>query len=468
MSNRSSPWIHQLDATRPYESITKDISTDVVIVGAGIAGISTAFFSLKYTSKKVVLVEASKVAHGATGHNAGQIVSYFEHPFARLVDLYGVQKAAKAQENIFYAWDLLEEMYRESGATTPLSRFTGYAGCSSIEQIVEHLANIKAQREAGLDIEGVLVANLSFVIDKIPAAYRELFARIDHKEVGRLLETSDRRYIGVLASRKGCVNSAVFCEQVIKFLQRTYSERFTVYEQSPVERIILAKNEGVVTVGTHRVTAEKIVLCTNGFSNFTIKNTVGDNLNERFHKMVIGKIGYMAAYLENSVKPPVAISYFTPAQSSQKKAYDRAKSLDEQDPYFYLTRRKFEHRTHGLKNLICVGGPESDVPDTPYENITTPFPENTEQEITDFLSKTFASFPQGKQEYAFTWSGLMGYTPTGLRCIGPDPTNPVLLYNIGCNGVGILSSIYGGKRISAFLTHSRLEPSIFDPEHSLF
>lgn len=57
----------------------------------------------------------------------------------------------------------------------------------------------------------------------------------------------------------------------------------------------------------------------------------------------------------------------------------------------------------------------------------------------------------------------MGYTPTGLRCIGPEPTNPVLLYNLGCNGVGIFPSIFGSKRIAQFLKGEHLEPLIFDP-----
>ena len=58
----------------------------------------------------------------------------------------------------------------------------------------------------------------------------------------------------------------------------------------------------------------------------------------------------------------------------------------------------------------------------------------------------------------------MGYTPNGLRCIGPEPLNPVLMYNLGCNGVGILPSVYGGKKISQFLNNEDLTPSLFDPK----
>jgi glycine/D-amino acid oxidase-like deaminating enzyme len=36
------------------------------------------------------------------------------------------------------------------------------------------------------------------------------------------------------------------------------------------------------------------------------------------------------------------------------------------------------------------------------------------------------------------------------------------MYNLGCNGVGILPSIYGAKRIAQLLAGETLGPSIFD------
>jgi glycine/D-amino acid oxidase-like deaminating enzyme len=65
--------------------------------------------------------------------------------------------------------------------------------------------------------------------------------------------------------------------------------------------------------------------------------------------------------------------------------------------------------------------------------------------------------------YPYTWHGLMGYTPGRLRVIGADPRNPVLLYNLGCNGVGFLPSVMGGHRVARLLAGEALGPSIFDP-----
>jgi hypothetical protein len=38
-----------------------------------------------------------------------------------------------------------------------------------------------------------------------------------------------------------------------------------------------------------------------------------------------------------------------------------------------------------------------------------------------------------------------------------------LLYNLGCNGVGFLPSIFGGHRVSRLLADQTLAPSVFDP-----
>jgi glycine/D-amino acid oxidase-like deaminating enzyme len=57
----------------------------------------------------------------------------------------------------------------------------------------------------------------------------------------------------------------------------------------------------------------------------------------------------------------------------------------------------------------------------------------------------------------------MGYIDSGLRVVGAHPRHERLLYNLGCNGVGFLPSIYGGHRIARLLEGDDLAPSVFDP-----
>jgi len=50
-----------------------------------------------------------------------------------------------------------------------------------------------------------------------------------------------------------------------------------------------------------------------------------------------------------------------------------------------------------------------------------------------------------------------------VRVVGSHPLHPELLYNLGCNGVGFLPSVFGGERISRILAGEQLAASIFDP-----
>ena len=53
MNQNNSPWLHQLKITRPIDTLYQDTKTDVTIVGGGIAGVMTAYFTLKNTDKQV-------------------------------------------------------------------------------------------------------------------------------------------------------------------------------------------------------------------------------------------------------------------------------------------------------------------------------------------------------------------------------------------------------------------------------
>src|SRR5437764_6226949 len=92
-----SPWIAQLVVDGAPRPLGSDAKADVVIVGAGIAGIATAFFVLRTSTGSVMLVERDRVARGATGRNGGQLATYFERPLCDIADEFGTELAGDAQ-----------------------------------------------------------------------------------------------------------------------------------------------------------------------------------------------------------------------------------------------------------------------------------------------------------------------------------------------------------------------------------
>lgn len=451
MRENHSPWLHQLDTKRVIQKIENDTQTDVCIIGGGISGVATAFFLLKYTDKKVILCERNKIGRGATGHNAGQIVSYFERPFHDLVEQFGLEKTAQAQKDIENAWQLLDEMYTDASLDIPLSRFEGHMGIRTKEQLESYLKDTKLRLQAGLRKEKICVAiELSDVYKDVLDYYVGMFEYIPHSDILQILETENKDFIASVSFQKGVTNSALFVQEVTRFLQGAYKDRFSLFEHTAIQKIVFQDNTILLDAITHTIETAFVVLCTNGFEGFSLYTKDGLELNKKFHARVYSQVAYMSGYTESLSHPPTAISYLN---TDVPKA--------EAD-YFYLTRRPFELEKDVKHSLVCIGGPTSPLYDELSYRDSDEYPEKAIEDINTFLETTYKHKEDKQPEYKFTWHGLMGYTKNYVRMIGKDPSYTNLLYNLGCNGIGILPSLYGAKKVSEVLQGVTHDPSIFD------
>lgn len=136
-----SPWIEQLDRSIDYNCLSSHQKVDLTIVGAGISGVVTAFYALTQTKLSVILVEAKKIGHGATGHNAGQVALYFEKPFQEITKEFGLNMAIDGQKSLFRGFDLLMEILEKIDMTHAVESCEGYMGVRSMTQLVRHLEN---------------------------------------------------------------------------------------------------------------------------------------------------------------------------------------------------------------------------------------------------------------------------------------------------------------------------------------
>src|SRR5207247_4965728 len=81
-------------ASRSYPPLAGDESADVAVVGAGIAGIATAYF-LAAASASVIVLEARGVAEAASGRNAGFLLAGVAENFVAAAHRYGEQGALR-------------------------------------------------------------------------------------------------------------------------------------------------------------------------------------------------------------------------------------------------------------------------------------------------------------------------------------------------------------------------------------
>ena len=176
--------------------------------------------------------------------------------------------------------------------------------------------------------------------------------------------------------------------------------------------------------------------------------SLGDPIELAPDQRVIGRVAYMTAFVDHP-RPPAAMSYI------------RNPVIGDETAYAYVTRRTYD-RPDGDVTLTCMGGPEFPDREGAYDP-NAKFPgallSTMDEQIRPFAQP---ARPPGLA-YDFQWHGLMGYNDGGVRVVGVHPRHPRLHYNLGCNGVGFLPSIYGGERIAHSLAGTQLGPSIFDP-----
>ena len=444
-----SPWLPQLADDGPPQPLEADSSADVAVVGAGIAGVATSFFILRDTPNNVLLIERDRVARGATGRNAGQLTTYFERPLCAIADQFGAERAVEAQRGFDGAHDLFDLMVAETGATVRVERFVGHMGMFNLHHLQVHLGNNRIRRENGWRTERCAVSEAAPFREQIPAEFDGLYDVVPQARVRDLLEIDDDGYCAVLSDLKGCANSGLVAQQALDYLKRRHADRFTFVDHTDVTRITVSEDGAVLRAGGHNASARYVALCTNGFIDHTVLDTDGSPIRLAPDQQITGRVAYMTAFVEKERRRPAAMSYVRNTAIGGEKAY------------VYVTRRTYD-RPDDVVTLTCMGGPEYPFHQPVYDPGAL-FPgallAEMDGEVRPFANGTR---PPG-QTYDFHWHGLMGYNESGVRVIGAHPRHPRLFYNLACNGVGFLPSIFGGHRVSQALAGEALRPSIFDP-----
>lgn len=116
-----------LDSTEQlqFEKLSQDTQADVAVIGAGIAGITTAYCLIK-SGKSVVVLEDGYVGSGETGRTTAHLVNALDD-FYHIIEKYHGEDGAKyAAESHTAAIDFVERVVGEENIDCDFKRVTGY------------------------------------------------------------------------------------------------------------------------------------------------------------------------------------------------------------------------------------------------------------------------------------------------------------------------------------------------------
>lgn len=110
---------------RKFPKLQKNISVDVLVVGAGVTGITTAYL-LKKAGSTVALIDRERVASIDTGHTTAHLTYVTDVQLQELARNFGNDHAQAAWDAGAAAIDEIERIVKEEGSDCEFTRVPAY------------------------------------------------------------------------------------------------------------------------------------------------------------------------------------------------------------------------------------------------------------------------------------------------------------------------------------------------------
>ncbi|MEN6513263.1 FAD-dependent oxidoreductase [Methanoculleus sp.] len=169
---------------------------DVTVIGAGIAGITTAFL-LKRAGLTVALIDAYRIARGATGYTTAKITSLHRLIYTELIDRFGEEKARQYAGANQAAIEKIASLVREYNIPCSFERKPAYTYAESEESRTIVAAEADAAKSLGLPVA---------YVDDIPLPVRTYGAVILENQA----QFHPRNYLLLLAGHLPGEGSYIF------------------------------------------------------------------------------------------------------------------------------------------------------------------------------------------------------------------------------------------------------------------
>jgi glycine/D-amino acid oxidase-like deaminating enzyme/nitrite reductase/ring-hydroxylating ferredoxin subunit len=222
----------------PFDSLRNDLHVDVVIVGAGITGITAALL-LAEKGRRVALLEKETLASGETGNTTAHITVAIDARYHYVKRHYSAEEARLVADASRASLEKIAELVQRYSIDCHFRRVPGYLYTEKRKHVAELKSEAAAAREAGLDAQ---------YVDTVPLPFETRGAVLWPDQA----QFHPREYIAGLARQAAAAGVQIF--------EHTFVTK--------VER-------GVVETEHGRVTADAVFMATNvpigGFTHVHVK-----------------------------------------------------------------------------------------------------------------------------------------------------------------------------------------------------
>jgi glycine/D-amino acid oxidase-like deaminating enzyme/nitrite reductase/ring-hydroxylating ferredoxin subunit len=143
-----SYWIDS-DPGKSFDLLKQDHRTSIAVVGAGIAGITTAYLLAK-AGKKVAVFDDGNVGSGETGRTTAHLVNALDDRYYDLQKFFGTEKAKLAAQSHTAAVNKIEQIVNDEQIDCDFERVDGYLFLHPTDKVESLEKDLKAAHESGL------------------------------------------------------------------------------------------------------------------------------------------------------------------------------------------------------------------------------------------------------------------------------------------------------------------------------